>query len=460
MSSLAHILLDLGYQVFGYDKKESDITLFLKERGAEIQKDILGFDPNSIDFVVFSSAINDETNGIFRNVKALGKPLFHRSQILHKVFGRLQSISVAGSHGKTSTTAMISQILEKTGKDPSIMIGGDTDLLGKKGGKAGKGEWGVYESDESDGTFLGHTASIRIATNVDNDHLDYYGDERTLQNAFVKYLAPGSKGNAIVQAHDPGILKVLKLLSKTNSPDPEFHLWLLGDKDLFQNSEQKDLFSDLKITLGDNVRFIHYKIERECLLFDYESNQYEVKLPFSGTHYLRNSLCAIFATFVVGLNFTESVKILSSYVGVKRRQETLGIKNSITVMDDYGHHPTEIKTVIESLKQSYRNKGNLVVLFQPHRFTRTEILQKDLAEALSHSKNLFLLPIYSAGEKEIPGISTATIANHLTNKSYTLLSGMIDEDLKEIEMILEPGDCLLCIGAGNVRLWGETFLKT
>lgn len=460
MSSLAHILLDLGYLVFGYDKKESDVTLFLKERGAKIQKDISGFDPASIDFVVFSSAINDETNGIFRNVKDLGKPLFHRSQILHKVFGRLSSISVAGSHGKTSTTAMVSQILEKTGKDPSIMIGGDTDLLGKKGGKAGKGDWGVYESDESDGTFLGHTAAIRIATNVDNDHLDYYGDEKTLQEAFVKYLAPETKGSAIVQAHDQGILKVLKLLSKTNVPHPEFHLWLLGNEELFQNSEQKNLFSDLKAKLGDRVHFIHYKVEEERLFFDFERERYEVKLPFSGTHYLRNSLCAIFAAFLVGLDFRESVKILSSYVGVKRRQETLGIKNSITVMDDYGHHPTEIRTVIESLKESYRNKGKLVVLFQPHRFTRTEILQKELAEALSHSENLFLLPIYSAGEKEISGISTATIANHLTNKNHTLLSGIIDEDLKEIEIVLEPGDCFLCLGAGNVRLWGETFLKT
>ncbi|WP_411822624.1 UDP-N-acetylmuramate--L-alanine ligase [Leptospira sp. 'Mane'] len=459
MSSLAHILLDLGYQVFGYDKKESETTLFLKERGVRIEKDISGFDPDSIDFIVFSSAINDATNGIFKNVKELGKPLFHRSKILHKVFGRLKSISVAGSHGKTSTTAMVSQILETSKKDPSIMIGGDTDLLGKKGGKAGHGEWGVYESDESDGTFLNHTATVRIVTNVDNDHLDYYGDEKTLQDAFLNYLAPHTKGDAIVQAHDLGILKVLKLLSKSNRIDPNFQLWLLGNQDLFFNSEHKDLFRDLSEKFGDKLFFINYQIANEQLLFDFNENSFHLKLPFSGSHYLRNSLCAIFATLQAGIFPGESTEILSSYVGVKRRQETLGIKNSITVMDDYGHHPTEIRTVIESLKQSYQNKGKLVVLFQPHRFTRTEILQKELAEALSHSENLFLLPIYSAGEKEINGISTATIANHFVSKNHKLLSGNMDEDLKEIGKVLKPGDCFLCLGAGNVRLWGESFLK-
>ncbi len=456
MSSLAHILLDLGFGVLGYDKKSSDITDFLSERGAKIRNDLSGIETKDFDFIVYSSAVNDKNHSVYKEVQAFAKPMFHRSDVLHRVFERGKSISVAGSHGKTSTTAMVSQILETEKKDPTIMIGGDTALLGKRGGKAGKGEWGVYESDESDGTFLKHSANIRIATNVDNDHLDHYGDRQKLEVAFQSYLGPLLPGHAIVQGQDPGIQSVLARIATEPTFSKNFHLWILLPS-FWDVSDS--LLKELKLKLGDRLHLIHFQFEEDRLNVKVSEVRFQLNLPFSGTHYLLNGLCAATAAFIAGIEWEKSASILSEYVGVKRRQEVLGIKDGITVMDDYGHHPTEIKTVIESIQNSKKGNGKLVVLFQPHRYTRTDLLQKELAEALSSSEVLYLLPIYSAGEKEIPGVSTSTIAKHITALEPKVLSGNIEEDLTLIRKSIANGDILLCLGAGNVRSWGEAFLE-
>ncbi len=460
MSSLAHILLDMGFSVFGYDKKVTDVTEHLTERGAKIVQDLDSIDVKLINFVVFSSAINDKNHDLFQEVNKLNIPMFHRSTVMHKVFALKNSISVAGSHGKTSTTAMIAQILEENDFEPSIMIGGDTSLLGKKGGKFGEGDWGVYESDESDGTFLKHTANVRIITNIDNDHLDFYKSIEKLQLAFLEYLAPEKLGYAIVQAQDEGIKKVLQMLVNKEGISKDFRLLAIIPFSEINNHFTMELIQNLTKTFPLNFNYLLYEIKGNQCDFTYFEKSYSLTLPFSGTHYLTNALCALLAALSISIPIEKSLKSLNHYVGVKRRQEVLGVKNGIKVIDDYGHHPTEIKTVILSLKKDIGQNHKLIVLFQPHRYSRTQILQKELASALNDSDFLFLLPIYSAGEEIIPGVTAETIAAHLKISKYKILEGDSKKDQTQLAAICSEGDTLLCIGAGNVREWGENFLQS
>ncbi|MDZ4727269.1 MAG: UDP-N-acetylmuramate--L-alanine ligase [Leptospira sp.] len=458
MSSLGHILIDLGLIVYGYDKKQTDVTDYLKERGAIVFNRLDDIDITKINFIVFSSAINDKNHQIFQDVNKLSIPMFHRSDILHKVFAIGKSISVAGSHGKTSTTAMIAQILESHNLDPSVMIGGDTSILGKKGGKFGKGEYGVYESDESDGTFLKHKANLRIVTNVDNDHLDFYQTREKLESAFLEYIAPEFPGTVVLQGQDEGVQSVISLIPNIQNISKEFYLWLLLDEENGNSISQS--ITNLKMTLGERLKVIPYQFLEGSLQFYWENSLLILNLPFSGKHYLTNGLTAFVSTMqIAGLKSDTVIATLKKYEGVKRRQEILGNIDGVQVIDDYGHHPTEIRTVIQSLKQSSKEGTRVVVIFQAHRYTRTQNLQKELAEALHFSDYLFLLPIYSAGESPIPGISEKSIANHLTNQNFKLLSGNIIEDIKSIKKEIKTDDILLCLGAGNVREWGEALLK-
>ncbi|TGL90473.1 UDP-N-acetylmuramate--L-alanine ligase [Leptospira congkakensis] len=456
MSSLAHMALDLKLSVYGYDQKNSDTTKFLEERGAIIKNDISQISLEGMNMVVYSSAINDKHKQVFDEIKEKNIHLKHRSEFMHLLVSNQKSISVAGSHGKTSTTTMVSQILSEQGFDPTIMIGGDTSLLEKRGGKMGKGEFAVYESDESDGTFLKHKAQIRLLTNIDNDHLDYYKTRERLEDAFFEYMGFGREGDVVLYASDPGIRDVLLHKTKNTNIHPNFRLYLCLDL----ADTKSDWFLNLKTKLGEKVIPIIYQMNDDRLEFHFPGFQsLSLHLPYPGVHYLTNGLVALVGAYISGVSPDVSINILSRYIGVKRRQETLGEWKEITVMDDYGHHPTEIEMVIRSLKNKLNSKGRLVVLFQPHRYTRTELLLEDLARSLAEAEVLFLLPIYSAGERPIPGITHESFQPFLNKEHTEFLKGEMDLDLLAIKSKLKKGDLLLCLGAGNVRDWGLQLLR-
>ncbi|TGM62348.1 UDP-N-acetylmuramate--L-alanine ligase [Leptospira meyeri] len=456
MSSLAHMALDLKLPVLGYDQKNTETTAYLEKRGAFIQNDISKIPLDGIEMVVYSSAINDKHKQVFDEIRQKKISLKHRSEFMHLLVSKQRSISVAGSHGKTSTTTMVSQILSEQGMDPTIMIGGDTSLLEKRGGKVGKGSFAVYESDESDGSFLKHKASIRLLTNIDNDHLDYYKTRDRLENAFFDYMAFGIAGDLVLFANDLGIRDVLSHKTKEISFHPNFHLYLCMEK----GEVKADWFQTLVSKLRDQLVPIVYEIKDGVLEFQFPGSQsYFLHLPFPGVHYLTNGLVALTGAYITGVSPEVSVEILSRYIGVKRRQETLGTWKEVTIMDDYGHHPTEIAMVIRSLKNQLKSNGKLVVIFQPHRYTRTQLLLEDLAESLALADFLFLLPIYSAGEAPIPGITHQSFIPYLDPKNTEYLSGEIESDLYFIRRKLDKGDILLCLGAGNVRDWGLSLLN-
>lgn len=455
MSSLAHMSIDLHIPVIGYDKKSSETTDFLKERGCTIYHSVTEIPLEGIEMVVYSSAINDKHKDVFATIKGLGIPLQHRSEFMHLLVSRQKSISVAGSHGKTSTTTMVSQILTEKGFDPTIMIGGDTSLLQKRGGKIGSGNYAVYESDESDGTFLGHKAAYRLLTNIDNDHLDFYQTRERLEEAFFAYMGFQSPGDTILFCGDPGIQSVLHTKHDGLSFHPEFHLSLLVSDEIVK----EDWFQNLQNKWKNQITTVLYQLGKDEINFQLANKTYRLTLPYPGVHYLTNGLAAVTCAFRIGINPSDSIQILSRYIGVKRRQEILGKWKEVTVIDDYGHHPTEIKMVINSLKEKQGEKGNLHVLFQPHRFTRTKLLLEDLATSLLNADFLYLLPIYSAGETPIPGISSMSFLPYLNLNPPTMLSGDLNSDLETIKRNLKPGDLLLCLGAGNVRDWGVSLIN-
>ncbi|TGM80714.1 UDP-N-acetylmuramate--L-alanine ligase [Leptospira bouyouniensis] len=455
MSSLAHMAIDLKLPVIGYDKKNSETTDYLKERGVTLFHSIEDIPLEGIEMVVYSSAMGDKYKEVFERIKSLNIPLKHRSEFMHLLVSNQKSISVAGSHGKTSTTTMVSQILTEVGLNPTIMIGGDTSLLEKRGGKIGKGEYAVYESDESDGTFLGHKANIRLLTNIDNDHLDYYHTRQKLEKAFLDYMGFSVPGETVLFLGDEGIRSALEHHHKELLFHKEFHLNLILNKD----HSKIDWFLYLKTKFDQQITTIVYEILNDTISFEYENQIYHLQLPFPGVHYLTNGLVALVCALKIGIKPQTSIEILSRYIGVKRRQEVLGVWKNISVIDDYGHHPTEIKMVIQSLKNKLNGEGKLQVIFQPHRYTRTSLLLEELATSLLGADVLYLLPIYSAGETPIEGISSMSFLPYLDSKKTTMLSGNVDEDLEAIKPQLQACDLLLCLGAGNVRDWGSKLVS-
>jgi len=443
MSSLAHILLDLKLEVKGYDKANTDTLRKLEMRGAKITHDPESVSLDSIDYVVFSSAVK-ETHPIFKKALDEHKTLVHRSELLHELFSGKFSIAVAGSHGKTTTTAMTGQILLEGTQRPAIMLGGEVGFLNDRGGKWDNGKWGVYESDESDGTFLNHKADIKIVTNIDNDHLDHYKTVENLHEAFAKFIHNKKSSTAIVYIGDAGVEAAIDLLE-----------------------DQKNIIGYVESSRATSLaeKFPETKIE-PFEIFDNELSFYRngmlrrIKLPFAGDHYLKNAFASLLAAEIVGLEIDRIQETLSQYNGVKRRLEHLGTLNNIHVYDDYGHHPTEILAVIQSIKRMRPVGAKCCIIFQPHRYTRTRDHYLDFAKALDDSDILFLLPIYSAGEMAIEGIATELIYDNLTNKDKTiLLTGEIERDVSIIKKYILTGDYLVSLGAGNVRDWAEKFLK-
>ncbi len=444
MSAIANILLDLKITVYGYDKNKSPVIEKLIERGLIYSSNVDEINLDKIDYAIYSSAVK-ETHPVFQFFKENNIVLVHRSEILHQIFSSKISIAVAGSHGKTSTTTMFGQILYDSGIDPAIMVGGEVLYLEGKGGRWGRGKIGVYESDESDGTFLNHRANLKIVTNVDNDHLDYYKTESKLYEAFAEFIYNNEKTKSFVYLGDEGVQKSISLLDK------KLNLVCILE-------ESKEI--ELEENFLQNNNIIPFKIEHDILYFNEADEIKKLILPLKGDHYLRNAFLAYQVAREFGLESDLVLSILKNYQGVKRRLEFLGKLNGIQVYDDYGHHPTEISAVIQSIKKMRKFDEKSCILFQPHRFTRTRDHYKEFAESLENASLVFLLPIYSAGEEEISGISSEIIYNEFIDKSkVVLLSGNKKEDLELIDKYLFDNDFLVTLGAGNVREWGEEFLK-
>ncbi|WP_022664417.1 UDP-N-acetylmuramate--L-alanine ligase [Desulfospira joergensenii] len=436
MSGIAELLLNLGYRVSGSDLKLSHITRRLEAKGAVIFQGHAKDQIQNADVVVTSSAIASQNPEVVR-AKELSVPIIPRAEMLAELMRIKYSIAVSGAHGKTSTTAMISQILNTAGLDPTVIIGGllqglDTNAL------HGKGDFIVAEADESDGSFLKYAPAIAAVTNIDLEHLDYYKDIEDIKDKFVQFInSVPFYGLAILCLDNEHIQDIL----------PRIRVRTLT----FGMTAQ----SDLK---AQDIRFENGKSRFKVFL--HEALLGEIILNIAGQHNISNALAGIATALELKIPFDTIKKALEQIKGVKRRLEIKGKKKEILVMDDYGHHPTEITATLNAVRDSYPEK-RLIVLFQPHRYTRTKALFHEFTRSFYQSDVLILLPIYAASEEEIEGVNSEELCQGIRAHGHKDVSFAPDfsQALSMVTHKAGKGDLVLTLGAGDVYTLGEKLVE-
>lgn len=435
MSAIAYILLKKGYRISGSDLHASEITARLSNCGATIFLGHAAANLADSEAVVLSSAIGPD-NPERMEAERLGLPIFHRSDLLAELLNQSDGIAVAGSHGKTTTTSMIAFLAERAGLDPNVLIGGDLDAIGGNA-KVGASSWLVAEADESDGSFLKFLPRIAIVTNIENDHLDHYGDESEIRRAFSRFVNQvRPDGFAILGLDSPAVRMIA---GEVKTACVTYALDYPADYTAKEIS-----------THGMETTFeVWY---REQFL-----GQVAIHVP--GRHNVMNCLACIAAGRIMGIAFEQIAAAMPEFGGVKRRFQTKGKQGGVWVVDDYGHHPTEILTTLKGAKTVA--EGRVVCVFQPHRFSRTHLLAAEFGEAFAPADVLILTDIYAAGEKAIPGVSGQTILQEIKPRPTQTIHYCPDSgELADcILSFLKEGDLLITMGAGDIFKTGEQIVQ-
>jgi len=435
MSGIAELLLNLGYQVSGSDLTSSDITRNLQDLGGIFFE---GHDRGQItgaDVVVTSSAISSD-NPEIREARRRSIPVIPRAEMLAELMRLKYSIAIAGAHGKTSTTSLVSSILECGGLDPTVVIGGKLKNIGSNA-LMGKGEFIVVEADESDGSFLRYSPSIAVVTNIDREHLDFYKDLDEIKQVFCDFL-------------DRVPFYGLAILCLDNEPIQSLIPQIKNRFKTYGMTSQADFQARNVVFEGLKTRFT---ICHEGTVLG------DITLNLPGVHNVYNALAGVAVGNELNIPFDVIKNALETVQGVQRRLEIKGRARGIVVVDDYGHHPTEIKTTLQAVKRSWPDRRKVVV-FQPHRYTRTRALFDEFSRCFYQSDLLMVLPIYAASEKKIEGIDSRSLAEaiRLHGHKQVLSADSFEEAVEKLHPILGKGDILLTLGAGDVWKVGTTIL--
>ena len=436
MSALAYVLIKRGFDVSGSDLNASHMSAHLAEEGAMV---FMGHDACQVDdadAVVISTAIH-ANNPELVAAKAKGIPVLHRSDVLAALLNNAKGVAVAGAHGKTTTSAMISCIAAESGIDPTIVIGGEVASLGGNA-RNGQGPYVVAEADESDGSFLKFYPHLAVVTNIEDDHLDHYGTEENIYQAFKQFLGNITEGGkAILCADNP---KVCRLVRETDKTVLTYGL----------EGEGAD-YTAKNITYG--VDGTTYE------LYCHEEFIAEVHLVVPGRHNVLNSMGAFVAAREMGIATEKILASLKKFGGAKRRFETKGKVEGVWIVDDYAHHPTEIGVTIKAALQTKPER--LLCVFQPHRYTRTKLLFDEFCQSFQGCDELIIVDVYSAGEDPIAGVSSAKLAEGI--KAATGQKVQYIPRLSKAEEYLQSqaqaGDLIMTIGAGDVFKIGEELVR-
>jgi UDP-N-acetylmuramate--alanine ligase len=433
MSGIAEVLYNLGYEVRGSDLQESPTVERLSGMGVKTYLGHRAENVKDAHVVVISSAVKEDNSEV-KEARKQGIPVIPRAEMLAEL-GRLKyAVLVAGSHGKTTTTSLVSTVMAHAGFDPTVIIGGKLKALGTNA-RLGRGEFIVAEADESDGSFLKLNPTIGVVTNIDREHMDYFKDMESLKEAFLVYMNKVPfYGRSIVCVDDPNVRDLL----------PKIH----------RNTMTYGLSPDAELRAKG--------IKREFMAMSFEAvlngeRLGRFKVPVAGNHNVLNSLAAV----GVGLELQISPELireaLEEFEGIQRRLEHKGDVRGIVVYDDYGHHPTEIRATLKAAHESMTG-GKLVVVFQPHRYSRTCELMQDFARSFGHADYLVVLDIYAAGENPIDGISTRTLVELMGRKDIYHAKNKKDA-VEHLTSIARKGDMVLTLGAGDVYKVGERLVK-
>jgi len=444
MSALAMILLQLGYRVSGSDIKESRLTERLLSKGADIK---FQHHPRNLDgchLAIYSTAIPEDNSEILE-ARRQSMPLWHRSELLAEMINSHYGIAVAGTHGKTTTTAMLSLLLEEGGLDPTAVIGGELNLF-EGNARLGKGRCLVAEACESDNSFLRYHPRMMLVTNIEADHLENFnGDYEKLKEAYDLFISRIHPEGCLVLCGEDSLLweKSLKLSGKVRTYGLEDYLSVHPN-----------------VQFDFTARDVCFKgMSSQFAVYSHEGHMVDVNLSVPGRHNVSNAVGAIAAAAELGVRLSESVKALEKFTGAGRRFEVLGEAAGITVVDDYAHHPTEIKATLQAA--SGCGSRRVFCIFQPHRYTRTGYFMAEYADSFGAADELFLHSIYAAGESPIEGVSAEALAHMIEEKHER--SVYYGEKFAELVAAVlkkaSPGDMIITMGAGDIWKVGRHILE-
>jgi len=439
MSGIAEVLLNLGYRISGSDAKLSPITDRLQKLGAKVFEGHSGANIESAQVVVTSTAVRADNPEVIEAVRRQ-VPVIPRAEMLAELMRLKYGIAIAGSHGKTTTTSMVATVLDRAGLDPTVVVGGRVNTIGSNA-KLGHGDFMVVEADESDKSFLKLSPTIAVVTNIDLEHLDFYSGIEEIRSCFVQFVNKAPfYGSVIICLDDPNIQMIIPQITR--------RVMTYGMR------------AHAEISASD------VQISRESFGSDFTVRRKgeelgRIKLNVPGEHNVLNALAAVAVGLDLEVEFPIIAEGLEAFRGAERRFQIKGLvegkRNGILVVDDYGHHPTEIRATLSAAKTSGRR---LVALFQPHRYTRTAALREEFARSFYDADVVLLSDIYAASEDPIEGVTSQALAEEIEKFGHRRARyiGGVEQGKQALLDIVQPGDLVLTLGAGNVWRAGEEFL--
>jgi UDP-N-acetylmuramate--alanine ligase len=436
MSGIAEVLINHGYRVQGSDLRASPITDRLAGLGAEI---FIGQKAENLDdaeVVVISSAIKPG-NPELDTARARGMPVVRRAEMLAELMRLKSNIAVAGTHGKTTTTTLVAELLVKGGIDPTVVNGGIIHAYGSNA-RMGQGEWMVVEADESDGTFTRLPATIAIVTNIDPEHMEHWGTVENLRKGFLDFVS--------------NIPFYGLAVCCTDHPEVQALVGRITDRRV--------------VTYGFNaqadVRAVNLAYEKGVAHFDIELHAEGTRiegctLPMPGNHNVSNALAAVAVARHLGMKRAEIRAALAAFGGVNRRFTRVGMANGAPVIDDYAHHPVEIEAVLKAARQAC--EGRVIAVHQPHRYTRLHSLFEDFCTAFNEADVIGIMEVYAAGEAPIPGATRDDLVAGLIAHGHRHALAVEDEDalLRLVKAEAGPDDIVVCMGAGTISAWARAL---
>ena len=436
MSGLAQIMNNMGFAIQGSDLSKNKNTDRLIQTGIKVFFDHKKENLKKATMIVVSSAIKKNNKELIA-AKQKKLPIFKRGDMLANIVTLKKNIIVTGSHGKTTTTSLIANILVKAGLDPTVINGGIINSI-KNNAQLGKGEWAVIESDESDGSFLKLPITYSIVTNLDKEHLDYYGSFEKLKNSFRTFIEKTPSFGKVLICSDNNNLKSLILKCKTRN------------------------FLTYGFNKNSNNQIINVRKKRDHSIFDLKINFLSDKTTYIknilvnliGDHNITNTAASVIIALNIGIKIKKIKKALKKFLGIQRRFTKIFSIGKREFYDDYAHHPTEIKAVIKSARQVYKKK-KIVCVFQPHRYSRVKSLKNEFASSFIESDFVVLCPVYSAGEKKLFNFKQDNFSKLISKKSNIQVINITDKkDLKKyFEKNLIEDELVICMGAGSISNW-------
>jgi UDP-N-acetylmuramate--alanine ligase len=437
MSGIAEVLLNLGYKISGSDLKSSPTTDRLAKLGATIYEGHDAANVAGAKALVVSSAV-DESNPEVVEARRLQIPVIPRGELLAELMRLKYGIAVSGSHGKTTTTSMIATILNHAGKDPTVVVGGKVATMGGSNAQVGKSDFLVVESDESDGSFLKLAPILAVVTNIDREHLDHYATLDAVRSSFAEFVNKVPfYGAAVLCVDDENVQSILPLVRRrtvTYGRNTQADL-------VVHDSSCGDFHSTFQIRVADM-----------------ELGEFQINVP--GEHNVLNATAAAAIAIELHIHPERIRQGLAAFRGVDRRFQLKGKERGVTVIDDYGHHPTEIRATLSAARDC--GPKRVLVLFQPHRYTRTHLLMDDFGRAFMQADRVFVTDIYAASEKPIEGVTSEVLVDRMRQFGHKSAAYVSTPQMGAavVASVAVAGDMIITLGAGNVSQAGDWILES